>query len=71
VGPLMKVKIAKVECSLMNFGTIVDCYPRICFLCKEHKTTEFKEKDVTIKELIDLIKSFQYVIKRDDGQASA
>ena len=55
----------------MNFGTIVDCYPRICFLCKEHKTTEFKEKDVTIKELIDLIKSFQYVIKRDDGQASA
>lgn len=47
----------------MNFGTLVDCYPRICFLCKEHKATEFKEKDVTIKELIDLIKSFHYIIR--------
>ena len=47
----------------MSFGTLVDCYPQICFLCKEHRATEFEEKEVTIKELIDLIKSFHYIIR--------
>ena len=71
MGPLMKIKIAKVDCSLMEFGTLVDCYPRICFLCKEHRATRFEDKEVTPRELVDLIKSFCYVIKGDDGQASA
>jgi len=71
VGPLMKIKIAKVDCSLMNFGTLVDCRPAICFLCKEHRATWFEDKEVTPKELVDLIESFQYVIKGDDSQASA
>ncbi len=60
---MLKIKIAKVECSLMNFGTIVDCTPAICFLCKEYKATWFEEREVTPKELIDLIKSFHYVIR--------
>ena len=47
----------------MNFGTIVDCRPAICFLCKEYKATWFEEREVTPKELIDLIKSFHYVIR--------
>ena len=55
----------------MEFGTLVDCYPRICFLCKEHRATRFEDKEVTPRELVDLIKSFRYVIKGDDGQASA
>lgn len=62
VGPLMKIKIAKIDCSLMNFGTLVDCYPQICFLCKEHKATWFEDKEVTPKELLELINSFNYVI---------
>lgn len=71
MGPLMKIKIAKVDCSLMDFGTIIDCEPTICFLCKEYKATWFVDKEVTPKELVDLIESFFYVIKGDDGQASA
>jgi hypothetical protein len=59
----MKIKIAKVDCSLMNFGTLVDCSPAICFLCKEHKATWFEEREVSPKELVDLIKEFKYVIR--------
>lgn len=59
----MKIKIAEVDCSLMNFGTLVDCYPRTCFLCKEHRAIWFEDKEVTPKELVDLIKEFKYVIK--------
>ena len=56
----------------MEFGTLVDCYPRVCFLCKNYGTGYYyEERDVTPKELVDLIKSFHYVIKGDDGQASA
>lgn len=55
----------------MNFGTIVDCRPAICFLCKEYRAIWFEDKEVTPKELVDLIDSFNYVIKGDDGQASA
>ena len=55
----------------MDFGTIIDCEPAICFLCKEYKATWFVDKEVTPKELVDLIESFCYVIKGDDGQASA
>lgn len=54
----------------MDFGTLVDCSPAICFLCKEHKATWFEDKEVTPKELVDLVKSFHYVIKGDGGQAS-
>lgn len=46
----------------MNFGTLVDCYPQICFLCKEHRATWFEDKEVTPKELLELIDSFNYVI---------
>ena len=46
----------------MNFGTLVDCYPRICFLCKEHRPTWFEDREVTPKELVKLIDSFNYVI---------
>lgn len=46
----------------MNFGTLVDCSPAICFLCKEHKATLFEDKEVTPKELLELIDSFNYVI---------
>lgn len=58
----LPIKIAEVGCSLMEFGTLVDCYPRICFLCKEHRATWFEDKEVTPKELLDLIKEFKYVI---------
>ncbi len=47
----------------MNFGTLVDCRPTVCFLCKEHKATWFEEREVTPKELVDLIKEFKYVIR--------
>jgi len=59
----MKIKIAEVGCSLMEFGTLVDCYPRICFLCKHHGHGWFEDREVTPKELLDLIKSFHYVIR--------
>lgn len=62
-GHNMKIKIAEIGCSLMEFGTLVDCYPRICFLCKEHKATWFEDKEVTPKEVLELINSFNYVIK--------
>lgn len=67
----MKIKIAEVGCSLMKFGTLVDCYPQVCFLCEHYGYGYFKERDVTPKELVDLIKDFRYVIKGDDGQALA
>lgn len=47
----------------MNFGTLVDCSQAICFLCKKYRATWFEEREVTPKELVDLIKEFQYVIK--------
>jgi hypothetical protein len=59
----MKIKIANVECSLMTFGTLVDCYPRVCFLCKHLGHGEFEEKEVTPKELRDLIRTNNYIIK--------
>lgn len=59
---MLKIKIAKVDCSLMDFGTLVDCSPAICFLCKEHRASWFEDKEVTPKELVDLIASFNYVI---------
>jgi len=54
----------------MEFGTLVDCYPRVCFLCKHRGYKYFEDKEVTPKELVDLINSFHYVIKGDDGQVS-
>lgn len=51
-----------MDCSLMEFGTLVDCSPAICFLCKERRATRFEDKEVTPKELLDLIKEFKYVI---------
>ena len=47
----------------MTFGTLVDCYPRVCFLCEHHGHGEFEEKEVTPKELRDLIRTNNYIIK--------
>ena len=59
----MKIKIAEVECSLMTFGALVDCEPRLCFLCSHHQSGDFREEEVTPLELRNLIRTNKYVIK--------
>jgi len=59
----MKIQIAEVECSLMTFGALVDCEPRLCFLCSHHQPGDFREEEVTPLELRNLIRTNKYVIK--------
>jgi len=59
----MKVKIADMECSLMTFGALVDCEPRLCFLCSHHQPGDFREEEVAPLELRNLIRTNKYVIK--------
>lgn len=59
----MKIKIAELECSYGGLGAIVDCEPRVCYLCSYYRPIWFKEKEVTSLELKDMIASFKYVIK--------
>ena len=59
----MKIKIADVECSLMTFGALVDCEPRLCFLCSNHQPGDFRVEEVTPLELRNLIRTNKYVIK--------
>lgn len=57
----MKIQIAEMDCAYV--GAIVDCYPRLCFLCSHYQPMWFKDKEVTPKELRDLISRYKYVIR--------
>ena len=47
----------------MTFGALVDCEPRLCFLCSHHQPGDFREEEVTPLELRNLIRTNKYVIK--------
>lgn len=58
----MKVLIKHIECG--GFGSIIDCdAPRIfCPFCKERNTSFTEIKEVTPKELYNLINHFDKII---------
>lgn len=58
----MRVLIKHLACGGM--GSIIDCNYRrpLCYFCKEYNSWYREEKDVTTKELIDLLESFNCII---------
>ena len=58
----MKVLIKHIKCG--GFGSIIDCdSPRIfCSFCKERNTSFSEIKEITPKELYNLINSFNKII---------
>ena len=58
----MRALIKYLGCGEM--GSIVDCNYRrpLCYFCIEYNSWYSEEKDVTPKELIDLLESFNCII---------
>lgn len=58
----MRVLIKYLDCGGM--GSIVDCSHRgpLCYLCREYNSWYSEERDVTPKELIDLLECFNCII---------
>lgn len=50
----MKVKITYFDCC--DFGTIVDCFPKLCFICPRLHDYEFSiVKEIEPEELINIL----------------
>ena len=58
---VMMVKIHHLNCGF--FGEITECNSHLCGLCSNYNALFTEERDVSPQELVQLIKSFKYIIE--------